>query len=313
MCDEKRVDVEGLFHSYGNRQALVDVTFSVAAREIVGFLGPNGGGKTSLFNILTTLAPIREGTVRLLGRDLADEASSVRRYLGVVFQSPSLDSSLSVSENLRHHGNLYGLSGRSLKRRIDEVLEQFDIEDRAKDMVQTLSGGLQRRAELAKAILHRPPLLLLDEPSSGLDALVRRRIWGYMDALRHSDDVTIVLTTHILDEAEMCDRVGIMDAGVLVALEAPDVLKSRVRGDAVYIDAYVPELLCRKLAERFACNPVVVGKSVCVECQNGHEFVRDFVSEFSEEVRSVRFGKPTLEDVFMKLTGHSFKEDRGEP
>ena len=307
--DDKRIEVEGLYHAYGDRQALADVTFSVSPREIIGFLGPNGGGKTTLFSILSTLIPVTDGMVRLLGHNLAQEAHTVRKYLGVVFQRPSLDGKLTVAENLRHHGHLYGLSGGSLKRRIREALDQLELTDRSRDLVETLSGGLQRRAELAKAILHRPRLLLLDEPSTGLDVGVRRNVWEHVERLRQTDDVTVVLTTHILDEAEMCDRVGILDEGKLVALETPDELKNRVGGDVVIIDAFAPEQLREKICQRFGYNPVVVGQSLRVECHKGHEFVRDVVDDFPAEIRSVRFGKPTLEDVFVKLTGRFFRQE----
>jgi len=307
--DGKRIEVEGLYQAYGDRQALADVTFSVAPREIVGFLGPNGGGKTTLFSILSTLIPVVDGTVRLLGYNLPREARAVRKYLGVVFQRPSLDGKLTVAENLRHHGHLYGLSGSSLTRRIREALEQLELADRSTDMVEILSGGLQRRAELAKAILHDPRLLLLDEPSTGLDVGVRRNVWEHVERLRQTKGVTVVLTTHIVDEAEMCDRVGVLDEGKLVVLDTPDALKKSMGGDVVTIYAFTPEKLRAKIYKQFGYNPVVVGRVLRVECYKGHEFVRDVVAAFPAEIRSVRFGKPTLEDVFVKLTGHSFKQE----
>ena len=308
----QRIEVERLYHVYGDRQVPADVTFSVSPREIIGFLGPNGGGKTTLFSILSTLIPATTGTVRLLGYDLADKAQAVRKYLGVVFQRPSLDGKLTVAENLRHHGHLYGLSGGNLKREICTALDQFQLTTRAGDLVETLSGGLQRRAELAKAILHHPRLLLLDEPSTGLDAGVRRNVWEYVEHLRDRNDVTVVLTTHNMDEAEMCDRVGILDEGKLVALGTPDELKNRVGGDVVTIDAFTPEQLCEKIYQRFGYSPAVVGRSLRVECHEGHEFVRDVVAAFPAEIRSARFGKPTLEDVFVKLTGRFLRQEGTE-
>ena len=308
------IEVENLFHAYGPRQALAGVTFNVSCGEIFGFLGPNGGGKTTLFKILSTLIPVTEGTVRLLDYNLADKSHAVRKHLGVVFQHPSLDLKLTVVENLRHHGHLYGLWGRELRRRIGVVLDQMELADRARDRVETLSGGLQRRAELAKAILHEPKLLLLDEPSTGLDPGVRQRFRAYLAHLREGHGVTIVLTTHILDEAEWCDRVGILDEGKLVAIGTPDALKDRVGADVVMIDSPFQAELSMKIGQRFGYTPTLVDQSLRVECPQGHEFVRDVVAAFPKEIRSVRFGKPTLEDVFIKLTGRHFEEEgAGDP
>jgi ABC-2 type transport system ATP-binding protein len=303
------IEVENLSHAYGPRQALAGVTFNVSRGEIFGFLGPNGGGKTTLFKILSTLIPVTEGTVRLLGYNLANKPHAVRKHVGVVFQHPSLDLKLTVFENLRHHGHLYGLWGRELRRRIRAVLDQIELADRARDRVETLSGGLQRRAELAKAILHEPKLLLLDEPSTGLDPGVRQRFRAYLAHLREGHGVTIVLTTHILDEAEWCDRVGILDEGKLVAIGTPDALKDRVGADVVMIDSPFQAELSMKIGQRFGYTPTLVDQSLRVECPQGHEFVRDVVAAFPKEIRSVRFGKPTLEDVFIKLTGRHFEEE----
>jgi ABC-2 type transport system ATP-binding protein len=303
------IEVENLSHAYGPRQALAGVTFNVSRGEIFGFLGPNGGGKTTLFKILSTLIPVTEGTVRLLGYNLANKPHAVRKHVGVVFQHPSLDLKLTVFENLRHHGHLYGLWGRELRRRIRAVLDQIELADRARDRVETLSGGLQRRAELAKAILHEPKLLILDEPSTGLDPGVRQRFRAYLAHLREGHGVTIVLTTHILDEAEWCDRVGILDEGKLVAIGTPDALKDRVGADVVMIDSPFQAELSMKIGQRFGYTPTLVDQSLRVECPQGHEFVRDVVAAFPKEIRSVRFGKPTLEDVFIKLTGRHFEEE----
>ena len=302
------IEVENLYHAYGARQALAGVTFSVSRGEIFGFLGPNGGGKTTLFKILSTLIPVTGGRAQLLGYNLADKPHAVRRHLGVVFQHPSLDVKLTVAENLQHHGHLYGLWGVGLRRRIEAVLDQMELADRAGDRVETLSGGLQRRTELAKAILHEPKLLLLDEPSTGLDPGVRQSFRAYLAYLREQDGVTIVLTTHILDEAEWCDRVGILDEGKLVALGTPDALKNQVGVDVVMIDSSNLEGLRAKIGQHFGYEPTLVDQTLRVECPRGHEFVRDVVAAFPKEIQSVRFGKPTLEDVFIKVTGHRFRE-----
>ena len=302
------IEVENLHHAYGNRQALVGVTFDVSQGEIFGILGPNGGGKTTLFKILSTLITANNGVARLFGYNQTDKPHEVRKHLGVVFQHPSLDLKLTVVENLRHHGHLYRLRGKALNRRIQTVLEQLALSERGEDLVETLSGGLQRRVELAKAILHQPDLLLLDEPSTGLDPGIRQQFRLHLQHLREQDGTTIVLTTHILDEAEWCDRVGILDEGKLVAIGTPAALKDQVGADIVIIDASDPGALAAKINQHFGYASTLVDQSLRIECAQGHEFARDVVAKFPQEIQSVRFGKPTLEDVFIKVTGHRFAE-----
>jgi ABC-2 type transport system ATP-binding protein len=297
------VEIENLRHLYGDREALAGVTLSVAHGEILGLLGPNGGGKTTMFKILSTLLPATQGTVRIFDHDIRREAHHVRSHLGVVFQHPSLDGKLTAMENLLHHGHLYGMRGAELRGRAQALFSRLGLGDRAHDRVETLSGGLQRRTELAKALVHGPDLLLLDEPSTGLDPGARRDFSNYLAQLRDQDQVTVVLTTHILDEAERCDRVGILHQGRLVALGTPDELKAKLGGDVVVIHSGNPEGLRERIRERFGCVPVLVDGSLRVERPRGHEFVRDLVDALPGEVKSVTYGKPTLEDVFVHLTG----------
>ena len=300
------IAVENLSHSYQTRQALNKVSFHVSCGEIFGLLGPNGSGKTTLFRILSTLIPITSGTVRILGYDLTTEVKAIRHRLGVVFQHPGLDVKLTVVENLRHHGHLYGLSGKTLRHRIAELLEQVGVSDRATDRVEVLSGGLQRRVELAKAMLHSPRVLLLDEPTSGLDVTARRQLNADLRVLADTKNILVLLTTHLLDDAEACNRVGILNNGSLVAIGAPDELKAQVGGDVVRIEGEVSEMLATAIAEKFSVSPVLTGGHLRVECERGHEFVRDLVAAFPNEIQTVRFGRPTLEDVFIKLTGNPF-------
>ncbi len=300
------IDARSLGFRYGDRAALDDVTFAIARGEIFGFLGPNGGGKTTLFKLLSTLAPIQSGSARLFGHDLAGDTGAVRRRLGVVFQHPSLDGKLTVGENLAAHGHLYGISGARLRERSGAMLERLGLTPRARDRVETLSGGLQRRVELAKALLHEPELLLLDEPSTGLDPSARREFWNYLQHLREHDGVTVVLTTHYMEEAERCDRIGIMHQGKLVAIAPPNELKSEVGGDVIVIHTAAPELLQRKILTRFKLKSQLVDGAIRIEKLRGHELVRDLIDAFGEEIESVSFGKPTLEDVFVHLTGHQF-------
>lgn len=303
---DNQIEVKNLSHTYQTRRALDGVSFSVSCGEIFGLLGPNGSGKTTLFRILSTLMPVTSGTVRVLGHDLTTEVKAVRSLLGVVFQHPGLDDKLTVIENLRHHGHLYGLAGKKLRYRISELLERFGVADRAKERVALLSGGLQRRVEIAKAMLHSPRVLLLDEPTSGLDVAARRQLNDYLGALADTENILILLTTHLLDDAEVCNRVGVLDAGKLVALGEPDELKAQVSGDVILIECIDNEVLCTEITERFGVSPVLTENLLRVECERGHEFVRDLVAAFPDEIQSVRFGRPTLEDVFIKLTGNPF-------
>jgi ABC-2 type transport system ATP-binding protein len=304
--NDNAITVEDLTHTYGNRCALDNVCFTVARGEIFCLLGPNGSGKTTLFKILSTLMPPTSGSVNILGFNLKIETKAVRKLLGVVFQHPGLDIKLTVTENLRHHGHLYGLRGKNLSYRISELLEKFGIDNRENDLVGELSGGLQRRVEIAKAMLHSPHVLLLDEPSSGLDVGVRRQLSDYLSLLAKAENILVLLTTHLMDEAELCTRVGILDIGRLVALGTPDELKAQIGGDVVLIETENGETLCSAIADKFDVFPTLTDNYLHVECEQGHEFVRDVVAAFPDEIQAVRFGKPTLEDVFIKLTGNPF-------
>ncbi|HKN01548.1 MAG TPA: ATP-binding cassette domain-containing protein [Candidatus Binataceae bacterium] len=303
---EVAIEARALGFRYGDRAALDDVSFAISRGEIFGFLGPNGGGKTTLFKLLSTLVPIQSGHAAMLGYDLAADTMAVRRKLGVVFQHPSLDGKLTVAENLAHHGHLYGIYGRELRASSAQALERLGLSTRADDLVETLSGGLQRRVELAKALLHKPELLLLDEPSTGLDPAARREFSNYLAHLREHEGVTVVLTTHYLEEAERCDRIAILDTGRIVAMAPPGELKASVGGDVVVIHSAAPELLQRKMLQRLKLKSQLVDRTLRIERPRAHEIVAEVVEAFGDEVESVSFGKPTLEDVFVHLTGHQF-------
>ena len=307
---ENRLEVENLSYAYPERRALNDVSFSVSCGEIFGLLGPNGSGKTTLFKILSTLIRITSGSARILGYNLATEVRVIRECLGVVFQHPGLDGKLTIVENLRHHGHLYGLSGKTLHHRISELLECFGVADRAKERVEILSGGLQRRVEIAKSLLHSPRVLLLDEPTSGLDITARQQLNDYLGVLAQAENILVFMTTHLLEDAETCDRVGILDAGRLVALGEPDELKAEVGGDVILIESTDSDTLGTAITEEFGVSTVLTNDGLRLECERGHEFVRDVVAAFPDEIQSIRFGKPTLADVFMKLTGNPFVEGK---
>ena len=301
--------VEALTHRYGERTALDKVGFEVAKGEIFGLLGPNGGGKTTLFRILSTLMAPSEGNVRMFGVDVVRDQSEIRRRIGVVFQAPSLDRKLTVLENLRHQGHLYNLRGQELRSRIDRLLARFGMADRKGDMVETLSGGQRRRVELAKGLLHKPQVLLLDEPSTGLDPRVRRELSDYLEQLRDEDGVTILLTTHLMEEADRCDRLAILDRGQLVALSTPRQLKEQIGGDVISVETRQPQPLAEQIGKRFNIEARVLEGSVRIERANGHKFIMELVEAFPGQIDAVSIHKPTLEDVFIRLTGHRFEGD----
>lgn len=309
---ESAVVVRDVGFRYGAREALVGVGFSVERGEIFALLGPNGGGKTTLFRLLATLLPMQAGEVRLLGCDVASQAQAVRRRIGVTFQSPSVDGKLTVAENLRHQAHLYGLFGREVAARIEELVGQLGLADRLRQTVGSLSGGLKRRVEIAKSLLHRPGLLLLDEPSTGLDPGARHDLWAYLTRLREERGVTVLVTTHLMDEAERCDRLGILDRGRLVVLGTPDELRLSVGGDCLTIQSGDPSGLAERIASRFGVTPLRIGDTLRIERESGHELLRDLVAAFPAEITAVSLAKPTLEDVFIARTGHRFWEEKEE-
>jgi ABC-2 type transport system ATP-binding protein len=309
VSSESAIVIAGLTHRYGERTALHGVDLDVGRGEIFGVLGPNGGGKTTLFKVLATLVAPQEGRVTVFDEDVGRHPERVRRRLGVVFQHPALDGKLTVLENLVCHGALYGLGGAESRTRAARLLERLGLTERADDYVETLSGGLARRVELAKGLLHEPSLVLLDEPSTGLDPGARRDFFSYLVHLRDHEGLTVVLTTHYMEEAERCDRIGFIHQGRVVAIGRPSELKAEIGGDVVVVDAADAERLRGRIADRFECVPRVVDGVLRIEIPRGHEFVRDVVEAFPADIRSVTFGKPTLEDVFVHLTGERFFSD----
>jgi ABC-2 type transport system ATP-binding protein len=309
--------LDRVVHDYGARRALDDLSFAVNRGEIFGLLGPNGSGKTTLFRILSTLMVPSGGRASLQGFDVAREPNQVRQQIGIVFQARSLDPKLTVAENLKHQGHLYGLHGALLRTRIQEVLTRVGLLDRTKDLVETLSGGQQRRVELAKGLIHSPEILLLDEPSTGLDPGARRDLWLYLRTLRDQEGVTVLVTTHLMEEAEHCDRLAILNEGKLVALGSPAELKAQIGGDVVVLEAAAPEAaaqLARSIEERFRAHPVIVDRVVRVEREQGHRFAAEVVEAFPGLVQAVSVAKPSLEDVFIDRTGHRFwNEPPAEP
>ena len=291
------VEVDGLTHRYGERLALDGVSFSVRSGEVFAVVGPNGGGKSTLFKILSTALRPSSGKARVAGVDIVDD--NVRRKIGVVFQAPSLDQKLTVGENLMHHGHLYGLSGAGLRARIGEELGRFRLSDRTDDRVEKLSGGLARRVELAKSLLHRPEVLLLDEPSTGLDPGARHDLW---EALRGLKGVTVLLTTHLLEEAERCDRLAILHKGSLAALGEPLALRGEIGGDVVTVRTRDAEGLAAAIKEKLGETPQVIPGAVRMSRDRGHELVGKLLESFPDRIEAVTVAKPSLEDVFISKT-----------
>jgi ABC-2 type transport system ATP-binding protein len=291
------------------RSALRNISFGVREGEIFGLLGPNGGGKTTLFKILSTLLKPSSGSARIGGLDVQTDPREIRRHLGVAFQAPSLDKKLTAEENLRHQGHLYGLRGTALNDRISDMLRRLNLEDRSRELVETLSGGMCRRVELAKALLPRPKVLLLDEPSTGLDPGARRDLWTQLKSLRDERDVTVLLSTHLTDEAADCDRLVLLHEGEVVALGSPDQLTSEIGGDILTVHTRQPEHLLSRIQTRFGVAPTPLDGNIRIEIQAAHRFIPQLVEAFPGEISAVSLGKPTLEDVFIRRTGHKFWDE----
>jgi ABC-2 type transport system ATP-binding protein len=307
------ISVQNLVHRYENRTALNGVSFDVRPAELFGLLGPNGSGKTTLFRILSTLMIPTGGRAIVMGCDAGTDAASLRRQIGVVFQAPSVDQKLTAYENLWHQGHLYGLHGSALKNRAEEILKRVGLADRAKERVETFSGGMQRRIELAKGLLHHPGVLLLDEPTTGLDPGARRDLWQYLQMLRDEEHVSVLVTTHLMEEAERCDRLAILNEGNLVALGTPAELKSEIGGDIILLDAARDAaLLAEHIRTRFDVDATVLGNQVRIERVGGHRFVPDVVEAFPGEIQAISVSKPALEDVFIHRTGHKFWSEERE-
>jgi ABC-2 type transport system ATP-binding protein len=307
------IAVRDLIHRYQDRIALNGISFDVRPAELFGLLGPNGSGKTTLFRILSTLMVPTSGTAVIAGFDAIRQPSALRRHIGVVFQAQSVDPKLTAYENLWHQGHLYGLRGAELKTRINEILTRVGLLDRSSDLVETFSGGMQRRIELAKGLLHHPEVLLLDEPTTGLDPGARRDLWQYLQILRDQERVSVIVTTHLMEEAERCDRLAILNEGNLVALGTPEALTREIGGDVILLETRNPQALADKIRLKFQLDATVMNNQVRLEIENGHHFVPDVVEAFPGEIQSLSVSKPTLEDVFIHRTGHRFWTEDAEP
>lgn len=295
-------------HHYAKHRALNNLSLNVPAGKLFGLLGPNGGGKTTLFRLLSTLLPVQEGAIEVLGLDVSKNASLVRKKIGVTFQSPSLDPKLTVKENLSFQARMYGLTSSQSKDSIARVTGDLGIEDRLAQKAEELSGGLKRRVEIAKGLLHSPELLLLDEPSTGLDPGARRDLWAVLAKLRDEQNVSVLVTTHLMEEAERCDQLAILHQGEIVAEGSPDHLRESIGGDCVLIKTRNPEALSEKIKSAFDVESQLSHEQIYIEHEQGTELLTQISSQFSDDILQIAVGKPTLEDVFIRQTGHQFWE-----
>jgi ABC-2 type transport system ATP-binding protein len=303
------IQVESLTRDFKTLTAVDRVSFQVNTGEVFGFLGPNGAGKTTTVKMLCTLLRPSSGRARVAGFDIESQQTWVRKSIGIIFQDPSLDDRLTARENLRFHGIIYKVPRKELPERIAQSLAWMELEDRADDLVRNFSGGMKRRLEIARGLLHAPRVLFLDEPTIGLDPQTRNRIWEYLLKLRREYNITLFMTTHYMDEAEYCDRIAIIDNGTIIALDTPAQLKSHVRGDVIVLRTPDNIRAAQELKEKFGFAPVADQQGVRFEAPNGAELIPRLVRELSVRVEAASMSQPTLDDVFLKLTGKKIRDN----
>jgi ABC-2 type transport system ATP-binding protein len=305
------ITVSGLTKRYGDVEAVRGIDFEVARGETFGFLGPNGAGKTTTIKILCTLANATSGTATVAGFDAAVHRDAVRRNIGLVFQDTTLDTYLTAEQNLRFHAELYGVPRAAVEPRMRQVMDMVGLWDRKDSLVSTYSGGMQRRLEIARGLLHAPHVLFLDEPTVGLDPQTRSSIWSYINDLKRREDITIFLTTHYMDEAEHCDRIAIIDHGKIVAIDTPEALKASVGKDRVQIHTANDPAAIKALQERFGLEAAMHDGAVTFSVAAGEQFVPRLFTEMAIPIRSVSVSRPSLDDVFMSYTGSTIRDAEG--
>jgi ABC-2 type transport system ATP-binding protein len=302
------VSVNGLVKRYDQVEAVRGIDFEVAAGEIFGFLGPNGAGKSTTINMLCTLVRPSGGSARVAGHDVVAERDEVRRNIGLVFQDTTLDGYLTAEQNLQLHAELYGVPRELVRERMRQVVEMVGLWERRGSLVNTFSGGMKRRLEIARGLLHSPRVLFLDEPTVGLDPQTRSSIWRYIRELKASEDITIFLTTHYMDEAEYCDRIAIMDQGRIIVLDTPEALKAKVGKDRVQIETDDDQAAIAALRQRFAIEATIAEGAVTFGVSDGGQFVPRLFAELDVPIRSVSVSRPSLDDVFMSYTGTTIRD-----
>jgi ABC-2 type transport system ATP-binding protein len=307
------IHVDGLRKTYGEVEAVRGVSFDVEAGEVFGFLGPNGAGKTTTINMLCTLAKPTGGHAQVADHDVVTERDDVRRNIGLVFQDPTLDGYLTAEQNLRLHAELYGVEQSLVPARMEQMMRMVGLWERRDSAVMTFSGGMRRRLEIARGLMHSPRVLFLDEPTIGLDPQTRSSIWSYIRELREREEITIFMTTHYMDEAEYCDRIAIMDQGEIVALDTPEALKAQVGADRVRIETDDDEAALEALREQFGIEARIAEHAVMFSVPGGEEFVPRLFAEFPMPIRSVSVSRPSLDDVFMSYTGSTIRDAEERP
>ena len=313
---EKAIRVNDLRRRFGDFEAVKGVSFDVVPGELFGFLGPNGAGKTTTINMLCTLSKVTSGTAFVNGFNVVKNPDQVRQSIGLIFQDQSLDEQLTAWENLRFHAMMYNVPKELFAERAEALLKMVDLSDRKRNLVRTFSGGMKRRLEIARGLLHHPKVLFLDEPTIGLDPQTRRHIWDYLDKLREQEGLTMFMTTHYMDEAENCDRIAIIDHGEIVALDTPQALKAMVGGDVVTLRTSDNARAQEKLAASAQVRTGPEGQLI-VEIENGDQFIPEMMGILANgsgpvAVQSVNLRRPTLEDVFIKLTGHAIRAEEAD-
>jgi ABC-2 type transport system ATP-binding protein len=302
------IEVRDLRKTFGDFEAVRGVSFDVEPGEVFGFLGPNGAGKTTTINMLCTLAKPTGGQALVAGHDVLTERDDVRRHIGLVFQDPTLDGYLTAAQNLQLHAELYGIDSSVVPARMEQMLRMVGLWDRRDHTVMTFSGGMRRRLEIARGLMHSPRVLFLDEPTIGLDPQTRSSIWSYIRQLRETEEITIFMTTHYMDEAEFCDRIAIMDQGQIVALDSPEALKAQVGADRVRIETDDNGAAIDALREHFGIDARVAEGAVMFNVPGGEEFVPRLFAELGVPIRAVSVARPTLDDVFMSHTGTTIRD-----
>jgi ABC-2 type transport system ATP-binding protein len=302
------IEVRDLTKSFGDVEAVRGVSFTVTPGEVFGFLGPNGAGKSTTINMLCTLVKPTTGSAHVAGHDVTRERDDVRRHIGLVFQDPTLDGYLTAEQNLRLHAELYGIDHAVIPARMRQMLEMVDLWERRDAPVLTFSGGMRRRLEIARGLMHSPRVLFLDEPTIGLDPQTRSSIWRYIRALQQTEETTIFMTTHYMDEAEFCDRIAIMDRGEIVVLDTPEALKAAVGADRVMIRTTDDDAALAALAERFEIEATVAEGAVTFFVPSGEAFVPRLFAELGVPITAVNVSRPTLDDVFMNYTGSTIRD-----
>jgi ABC-2 type transport system ATP-binding protein len=302
------VTVRGLAKHYDEVEAVRGIDLDVEHGETFGFLGPNGAGKSTTINMLCTLVRPTAGQARVAGHDVVHERDAVRRNIGLVFQDTTLDGYLTAEQNLRLHAELYGVPRAAAAERMRQVMEMVGLWERRGSKVRTFSGGMKRRLEIARGLLHSPRVLFLDEPTVGLDPQTRSSIWGYISELKQAEEITIFLTTHYMDEAEHCDRIAIIDHGEIVVVDTPEALKASVGKDRVRIDTDDDDAAIAELGDRFGIDARMAEGMVTFAVEAGERFVPRLFAELGVPIRQVSVARPSLDDVFMEYTGTTIRD-----